>query len=470
MMGGGLLAFLFGIGFARWASEWSSLWLVIAGVLLLVSLRGKPIALFAAIMLLGFVLGWWRGAQMLVALSPYQELYDQKIIVQVTAETDATYNDRKQLEFDAGNIEVIEPFATRLPGKVRVSGFGEPAVFRGDHIQAEGRMYRTRGSRQGGISFAELALIERQTSMLEITRLRFVAGMQTALPEPLASFAVGLLVGARSNLPDKVSDELGAVGLTHIIAVSGYNLTIIMRAVRRFLRNRSKYQTTIISVVLMGAFLLVTGFSASIVRAAIVSGLSLWAWYYGRSIKPLLLILIAAAVTSAWNPLYVWSDIGWYLSFLAFFGVLILAPLLTRRFYAKRQPKLFASVAIESICAQIMTVPLVLWIFQEVSIVAPLSNLLIVPLVPLAMLLALGAGLAGMLVPALSGWLAWPAKILLTYMLDIVTIFASIPRALVKRSLSFTGMMALYVALAAVTFVLWQKAKFSQQINKTDIY
>ena len=99
-------------------------------------------------------------------------------------------------------------------------------------------------------------------------------------------------------MPLSINTQLAAVGLTHIIAVSGYNLTIIIRAMRRLLTKRSKYQSTLLSFGLIAVFLLVTGFSASIVRAAIVSGLSLIAWYYGRAFRPLLLILLSAVITA----------------------------------------------------------------------------------------------------------------------------------------------------------------------------
>jgi competence protein ComEC len=93
------------------------------------------------------------------------------------------------------------------------------------------------------------------------------------------------------------------------------------------------------AVVLMLGFIAMTGASASIVRAVVVSSLSLAAWYVGRRPRPLVIILLAAAITAGWNPIYLWSDIGWYLSFLAFFGILILAPQIFKRFWKdKYQP------------------------------------------------------------------------------------------------------------------------------------
>jgi competence protein ComEC len=460
IIGVGLATFLIGLGVAKYGGQLHSSWLVLAFLFILVGAIRKGSMLIVAVIFAGFVLGWMRGGEFLVKLQPYEELYDQKVVLQAQAQTDAVYGFRSQLEFDVEQIHILEPSNYSLPGKIKVSGFGANAVNRGDIVQIEGKLQPTLGSRQGRIGFAEIKNLGSNPSLTETLRRKFLAGMQTALPEPLASFAAGLLVGQRTTLPENTTKNIAAVGLTHIIAVSGYNLTIIMRAVRRGLRGRSKYQTTMISVVLMLGFLLVTGFSASIVRAAIVSGLSLAAWYYGRTIKPLIIILLAASITAGWHPIYLWYDLGWYLSFLAFFGVLILAPLLVKRFYkSKRQPKILASVAIESMCAQIMTVPLVMWVFHEISIVAPISNLLIVPMVPLAMLLALIAGLAGMIAPMIAGWLAWPARVLLTYMLDIVHILAQVPHALLNTSISTIQMVFMYVLLGAISLVLWQKTK-----------
>lgn len=454
-----LFAVLCGIGIARKGETIASWWIIIAACLVIVSTKRKPYALLLSLCLLGFTVGWWHGDRFLERLEPYQQFYGQKVVMTVRAESDGIYDNRGQLSFDGGQVTIDKPVGTKVPGKVKVSGFGEPGINRGDIVQVEGKIFPTLGARQGRIGFAELKTVGVDKSLLETTRKRFVAGMHNALPEPLSSFSLGLLVGQRSTLSPQLTEALAVVGLTHIIAVSGYNLTIIMRSARRLLGKRSKYQTAIVSLVLMGLFLLVTGFSASIVRAAIVSSLSLGAWYYGRRIKPMLILFVAAAATAAWNPLYLWSDIGWYLSFLAFFGVLVLAPLVVRRFLSRRPPRFIGMIVVESVCAQLMTMPLILWIFHQTSLIAPLSNLLIVPLVPLSMLLGLVAGLAGMLVPFIASWFGWPAKILLTYMVDASYLFARIPNALIERTISFIQMMLLYSLLLFGVITLHVKTK-----------
>ncbi len=464
----GLLAFLAGLGLSKVFPALEGAWVWICLFFLIVSIKRLRIISLIAVVLFGLCLGWWRGSQFVAKLTPYMLIDKQKVVLQVKADTDGVYSEKSQLGFEGTEVHIIEPFDTRLPGKVKIEGFGEQAVYRGDIIQAEGKFFPTRGSRQGSVSFADLKVLGRGNSLADKLRLRFTAGMESALPEPLASFALGLLIGQRTTIPEQVNKQLTSVGLTHIVAVSGYNLTIIVMAMRRFGKKRSKYQITALSVLLIIGFLLVTGFSASIVRAAIVSTLSLLAWYYGRTFRPLLLLALTAVITAGWNPLYLWSDVGWYLSFLAFYGVIVLVPLTVRRFYNKeKSPRPMALLVFETFAAQLMTAPLVLYIFGVTSTVALISNLLIVPLVPIAMLLAFVAGLAGMLFSVLAGWLAWPAKILLTYMLDVVSILSHIPHAAVERSLSLISLLLLYLSLIFISFVMWRKV--SKNANITEI-
>lgn len=455
----GLAAFLVGLALARTRIyiHITLVWLALAFIV--VTIRRSKTALVVSVVLFGLFLGWWRGSVYMNQLAKYKPLYSQKVTIIGTADTDGIYAKGSQLSFDIKNLQVVSPYPVQLVGKIGIRGFGANAVFRGDVVKVSGKLYQTRGSRQASISYSRMEIIKRTTSAVESARRRFVAGMYSSLPEPLASFGLGLLIGQRNTLPENVNNQLSAVGLTHIVAVSGYNLTIIMIAVTYVLQGRSKYQSTLISALLIGLFLLFTGFSASIVRAAIVGALSLAAAYYGRSFRPVLLILLAACLTAGSNPIYIWSDIGWYLSFLAFFGVLVIAPLVLKRIYKHKRPKLLALVMAETMSAQLMALPLIMYIFGEVSLIALPANILIVPLVPLAMLVSFVAALGGVFVPAIAGWLAWPARILLTYMLDVVALMSKIPHALTPKSLPLTQLIAVYTLVLLLIFILIAKTR-----------
>jgi competence protein ComEC len=395
------------------------------------------------VVLLGVALGLWRGAAYMQKLSAYQVLYGQQVTVTAVAINDAVYGFNSQLTFDANNVTLD---GRVLPGKIQVSGFGLNAVFAGDEVQVSGKLQSGYGSKQAELSFAEMTLVRHHSSLVGDLRRKFNAGLQSALPEPLASFGLGLLIGQRATLPDEVKQDLLMVGLTHIIAVSGYNLTIILQASSSLLSGSSKRLSLLLSISLIAGFVLLTGSSASIVRAAIVSMLSIVVGYYGRRFKPLNLILFAAVITVWANPDYLWSDLSWWLSFLAFYGVLVLAPLLQ----GNRHPPLLLAVALESLCAEIMTLPFILFNFGQMSFIGLLANVLITTLVPLAMLLTAVAGLAGMLASALAGWVAWPACIVLNYMLDTAHLLARVPHVF-REGLGFSlGLMITSYAMIVV--------------------
>jgi len=438
-------------------------WVWGCAVLSLVSLRRHNIVTLGCLVLLFFGIGWWRGSEYMQKLTLHQSLHLQKVTLIGRATEDAVYGKRSQLEFSLSNSMVIRPKTAQLVGDLTVRGFGTPMVYRGDIVRVTGKLYPTRGNNLASISFAKLELVAQGKSWIDELRRRFAAGLQSALPEPAASFGLGLLVGQRSTLPEETSDQLRHVGLTHIIAVSGYNVTIIVIACRRLLAKRSKFQATALCVACLVIFLLMTGSSPPIVRASIISMLSIWAWYYGRSIPALVLLLVGAGISALANPLYVWGNVSWYLSFLAFFGVLVVAPLAVKRIYGSREPRLVAGICIETICASLLVAPYALHTFGQVSLVSLVANVLVVPLIPLAMLLALVAGLAGMIVPAIAGWLAWPANWLLTYMLDVANLFDRTPHGFIDRvEFSLPMMIASYLLLAAVCWLLWYKTSSSR--------
>ncbi len=182
-----------------------------------------------------------------------------------------------------------------------------------------------------------------------------------------------------------------------------------------------------------------------------MSVISLLAGFYGRQFNPLALIMIAAGVTAAWDPKYL-TDLGWLLSFLAFFGILVLSPAIEARL---GHPKLvIVRLFIESTAAHILTIPIILYFFGQLSVVAPLTNLIVLPMIPLAMAASFAAGLAGMIIPAFAGWLAWPALLLLGFINKLIDAFAALPWAGRTDRISFAMMIAMYALILIITLAL----------------
>ena len=308
------LAVFGGVILARFAELEGARWLWLLVPFAVISLRRHNFITLILLVILFGGIGWWRGSVYMERLAVHESLHGQKVVLVGKAAEEAVYGDRSQLEFTLSSVEVLEPRRTPLVGSLTIRGFGEPAIYKGDIVKVEGKLYPTLGNNLSRISFAQLEVVERDSFWLNDLRRKFAAGMQSALPEPMASFGMGLLVGVRNTLPQDTTEQLRQVGLTHIIAVSGYNLTVIVMACRRLLARHSKFLATAVCLVLIGIFLLLTGSQPPIVRAAVISLIAIAAWYYGRDIKPLVILMVAASVTENANQVYLWSSDIWWLS------------------------------------------------------------------------------------------------------------------------------------------------------------
>lgn len=396
---------------------------------------------------LGLILliGFARCDMYVRYLKMIQGYYGHKVVITGVIADDPAVNEKGFLLF---NLDADTIDGHPMGGVVSVRTFNQK-LKRGYHVSVMSKFDTTIGNKIGQLVYGTVTIQSSQLSSLEQWRQRYFAGMRNALPEPSASFALGLLLGTRGLIPKEVQDTLTTVGLTHLIAVSGYNLTILINATRKPMRAVSKFLAIALPVWLIFVFMLLTGFSASIVRAAIVSGLSLLAGYYGRSYKPMVLIMLSAVITLAYNPAYLWSDVGWQLSFLAFYGILIIGPLLEKQFKAE---KMIPKLIIESMSAYIITLPLIMGLFGNVSIIAPIANLMILPLVPLVMFLAFISGLFGIATP-LAPMIGLPLKILLALMLAAMNFLANLPMASV--TIPPTNMaLLLYVPILICTALL----------------
>jgi competence protein ComEC len=433
-------------------------WPMISILLLLLCLKKKFVLSIIAVTVCGMIFGIWRGTLEADQLDGYNNYLQQKVAVSGEVVEDPTYDDKGMLDFRLQNVQVGEQ---NLPGEVRVKTYSFIEPRRGDSLVATGKLLEGFGNYQAAMYYAEAEVVAKNESVVDVIRREFAASVLTNMPDPQASLGLGFLIGLKSGLPSELDDQMRLLGLTHIVVASGYNLTILIRLARRLFEKVSKYQTAIVSAGLIIGFVAVTGFSPSMSRAALVTGLALAAWYYGRRIHPITLLLFAAAVTTALNPLFLWGDLGWWLSFLAFAGVLVLAPMLQKRLFGDKQPKLLGQIVLETLCAQLLTLPLILFVFGNLSVLSLLANILVVPLVPLAMLCTFIGGLTGLILPALAPIVSVPAVLILSFITEVVGLLAQIPWASVPLSIAWPVMLGFYATIFAIGFIVYKRVRFN---------
>lgn len=436
-------------------------WVVLAVLLFFAAIIKRRARLLAAAALGGLCLGLWSGANHQKELSKYEPYYGQQITLAGTVADDTTRGTKGDMRLRLKHIELN---GQTLTGQVWASVVTNADIKRGDKVTLEGILGERFGTLSGTVFRSELIDVVRPVpgDVARQVRDSFTEKVDAAIPQPQASLGVSYVAGQRRALPETLSDEFRTLGLVHLVVASGFHLTLIVRFARRLLAGLSKYLATMASFAMIGCFLLLTGFSTSMVRASLVTGLSLAAWYYGRVVHPVKLLLIVAAITVFINPVFIWGDIGWFLSFAAFGGVIILAPLLHDYFWGPdKKPGFIRQLVVATTAAQITTFPIIAFVFGQYSSLALVANLLILPLVPPAMLLTVLAGMVAYIIPPLAPLVGLPAYAILTYMTSVTGRMASLPWSQGEITVSFAAVAIAHGLILMIILYLWRRTGHS---------
>lgn len=442
-------------------------WLLLAGALLITTFTKQTAIAIVLAVTAGLLFGMWRGSVEQVGLTKYSQFYNHTVTIRGIVSDDTTYGPHGDQRLTLKEISIN---GQKVNGQLWASALDSSTIKRSDRVTLSGKLGAGFGSMSASMFHADVRSVIRPNPGDVGLAIRdwFASGIRRAIPEPEAGLASGYLVGQRSTLPADLDNQLRTVGLTHAVVASGYNLTILVSLARQLLLGVSKYLATLSAAGMIFGFVALSGLSPSMTRAALVTGLSLAGWYYGRKFHPLVLLPLAAAITAVINPFYIWGDIGWYLSFTSFAGVIILAPLIERAFWKKSKPGFIAQLVVETMSAQIATLPIMIFAFGQYSPYALLANLLVLPLIPLTMLLTFIAGLLGVFVPPIAHLAGLPATYILRYMIAIVGRIADLPGA--QGTLQLTPLMlaATYVAIGALVYLMWNRTRFNPRVDTLD--
>ena len=266
--------------------------------------------------------------------------------------------------------------------------------------------------------------VDEGTESLVISARDFLAErIDDQLPEREAKLGMSYLLGMKTGLDKELSENLKAVGLTHIVVASGAHLSILVEIARKIFGKISRFSGLLFSVLFILFFMCMVGWTPSILRAGVMAILTLVSWYVGRKIAPWRIILLVAAFTLMLNPLFL-TKLGWLLSFASYAGIMMLGPGITKFFYGEKKPGFVASVVLTTVAATLMTLPITLYYFGQVSIISLLANLIILPTLPYAMGLTF---LCGIGLPV-----SFLAEKILSFHISTVEFFGSMEQFLIK--------------------------------------
>jgi competence protein ComEC len=272
------------------------------------------------------------------------------------------------------------------------------------------------------------------------------------LPEPHAALLTGLLTGARTSMPKDFVEALRVAGIIHIVAISGYNITLVLTVVERLLRWIPRNPRRIIQITAVALFTVFVGADPPVVRAAIMGTLGVIAIEGGRMPDVRRGMLWAAVLMLLARPSQLIEDMGFQLSFLSLMGIVELSPfLLPLDRWIPQTLGLRESVR-TTIAAQLGTFPWIAAMFGSIPLLALPANVAVAPLVPAAMFLGTAAVATDALWPAagrLIGYGTW--AVLQGIVLTAETVDA-VPGASVAWQPPVLAALAVYAATAILLF------------------
>ncbi|MGB9680897.1 MAG: ComEC/Rec2 family competence protein, partial [Minisyncoccia bacterium] len=250
--------------------------------------------------------------------------------------------------------------------------------------------------------------------------------------EPQGAILSALTFGYRREIPAEVNEWFRRTGTSHIIAVSGMHVAIMTRIIEIFLINIlyfSRKRAFYFSVLLIILYIILVGVPASAVRAGIMALMILYAKKIGRLNSSTNALVLVAALMLFQNPKLLKSDVGFQLSFTAILGMIYFENYFQQIFHRLPNWRCFPIRYFLSatLSAQIFTLPLILYYFGNLSLVAPLANILILPVLQAIMIGGFLFLLIGALGTFLAKLLAIPPWLFLTYLLVVIKVLANVP-------------------------------------------
>lgn len=268
-------------------------------------------------------------------------------------------------------------------------------------------------------------------------------------PEPYASFMAGLLYGYRGGL-GPLNDLFSRTGVAHIVAVSGFNISVIATLFLSLctwlhIKRQHAFWLTLGAIIF---FVLFTGASASVVRAGIMGGLVLLAKQTGRASQIDTVLLVTATSMIILNPLILWYDAGFQLSFLATLGLVYLNPLLAPRLLWLPKTLGLQENTTSTLAATIITLPLILHQFGRLAVLTVFVNILVLWIIPWLMAAGFGAIILGAISLPVAQVVAWIPYAGMWYVIKVVSWFGTISWAAPEVSFSLAWLVVSYCGLA----------------------
>ena len=399
------------------------------------------------------------------------------------------YNDKEEAITLIGRVSkeadvretntMLEIKVEDLEGKVLVTTNKYPEYQYGDGLKIKGKLktppvfedfsykdYLVKDGIYSVIYYPEIELIEKnQGNFLYAQVLDFKDKLRKVIYQNLSppqSLILGaLILGDKKQISQEWKEKLNYAGVRHLTAVSGMHVAILSSVLISFLIGIGLWtrQAFYFSIILILLFIIMTGLQSSAIRAGIMGGLFLLGQHLGRLSQSLRAIVFAAVLILAFNPLLLKLDVGFQLSFLAMVGIIYFLPFFQKWFRSVSHPSQFKDIVAITLSAQIFTLPILIYNFGYFSLVSPITNILLLPLLPYIMVFGFIFAIAGLLFHPLGWFLSLPVSFLLIYLTKVVGWFFNLPFSAYFLKISWIWLIISYLFLVLITWQLNKRQK-----------
>ncbi len=455
-------------------SQISILALLILAIFLVAVLWKFKKIVIAGLCLLIFIVGIWRHqeAELRITNNDLRQYNDK--------EEDITLIGRISQEADVRETKtMLEVKVEDLEGKVLITTNKYPEYQYGDRLEIKGKLktppvfedfnykdYLVKDGIYSVIYYPEIELIERNqgnffyTQVLNLkNKLREVIDQN--LSPPQSSILGALILGDKKQISQEWKEKLNYAGVRHLTAVSGMHVAILSSVLMSLLIGIGLWrrQAFYFSIILILLFIVITGLQPSAIRAGVMGGLFLLGQHLGRLSQSLRAMFFAAALMLAFNPLLLKLDVGFQLSFLAMVGIIYFLPFFQKWFRNIAHPSQFKNIVTLTFSAQIFTLPILIYNFGYFSLVAPATNILLLPLLPSIMVFGFIFAIAGLIFQPLGWFLSLPVSFPLIYLTKVVGWFSNLSFSAYFLEISWIWLIVSYLLLILITWQLNKRQK-----------
>src|SRR3989344_2309169 len=420
---------------------------------------------------------WLAGLSIIITLGGFYYLVQNSYQIK---NTDIIFNQKIEFkgividypqrgDFQKFTIQLQYPYS----GKILVKLKSYPSFNYGDLIAFQGIIekpfsddYASYLAKDGIFGINDFPktkfLAENQASKIKFSLLKLkesvVANFQKVLEPQKAAFLGGIVLGERGEFSKEFKEKMNKSGTSHLVALSGYNITIVAYGIGIFLGWFLRRKTAFyFSVMAIAAFVLMTGAEASAIRAAIMGIIILLAQQIGKIHSTRNAVAVAGLIMVLINPKVLRFDLGFQLSFAALLGIVYLAPAI-QKFFKMKEEKGFLSWRenlLTTASAQLAVMPLLLINSGGFSPVSIVGDILILETIPLIMFFGFLLGATGFLFLPLAIVFGWFINLFLSYDLKIINVFSDFPWLTIEMGI----FSALTYYSAIVAFIFYNNKK-----------